>query len=288
MSIIFEALKKAQAQAEKGQIPTLQTQHGPVSLKEKRSLRTPILAAAFVCAGLGAWWSMRSSDSAAPTTADATSASADTVAATPDAMGTPQQIRVGSGSVVEPGQTRESEHSSETIPNQMGGSNSSNGGPQSFSLPQLDSPMTSVARNEDQKIAPPSDAMQESTPEVMAQFTPDEPVQQIDVSAVPNTSYPQMMTPYTGTASTEPPAPSMPAVAALQKVYELDYQVRHSLPKMSVSMHVYNNNPSRRFVVVNGKRLREGDSVESVQISQIRADGMEVEFQGQRFLYPRM
>ncbi len=304
MSIIFEALKKAQAQAEKGQIPTLQTQHGLASPKEQRTMRTPILLAAFVCAGIGAWWSMRpSSDvdaatNAAQTTQSATDAIAEQGSVLP--AGAPQQIRVGSGSAKDSGQEsgqQSGQSTSDILPPEMGGSHGNTPNSQNFSVPQLSSPMTGIAQAE-QATTPITELTQapEATPEVTAQFTPDSPVQQLDVSNVPNDAqrYPQMMTPYTGTASVpaempiQAPAQALPVVAALPKIYDLDYQVRHSLPKISVSMHVYNNNPSRRFVVVNGKRLREGDNVENLQISEIRADGMEVEFQGQRFLYPRM
>jgi general secretion pathway protein B len=94
-----------------------------------------------------------------------------------------------------------------------------------------------------------------------------------------------------GPASVVPPPTPSPAsvpAAGLPLVYELDYQIRHDLPKMNVSMHVYNAVASGRFAMINGKRLGEGDQIEGgVSIVQIRPDGIECDFRGTRFFLPR-
>ena len=57
---------------------------------------------------------------------------------------------------------------------------------------------------------------------------------------------------------------------------------------MAVSMYVYNAQQQYRFVIIAGKRYAEGEQIESkVSITKIRADGIECEFQGTRFFYPR-
>ena len=89
---------------------------------------------------------------------------------------------------------------------------------------------------------------------------------------------------------------AMPVVAppevtpepALPSIFELEYTVRHELPKMAVSMYVYNAQQQFRFVIIAGKRYAEGEQIESkVSITKIRADGLECEFKGTRFFYPR-
>ena len=84
------------------------------------------------------------------------------------------------------------------------------------------------------------------------------------------------------------PAASVPAAPALPQIFELDYSVRNELPKMLLSMHVYNRDPQRRFVVINGKRLVEGEQIEGkVTIAAIVPTGIECEMNGTRFLFPR-
>jgi hypothetical protein len=53
-------------------------------------------------------------------------------------------------------------------------------------------------------------------------------------------------------------------------------------------MHVWNVEPTMRFVIVNDQRLVEGESAAAgVSVSEIRREGVVFEFQGQRFLLPR-
>jgi general secretion pathway protein B len=77
-------------------------------------------------------------------------------------------------------------------------------------------------------------------------------------------------------------------LSGLPLVYELDFPVRHALPKLNLSLHVYDPIPARRFVVINGKRYVEGDTVDAkVQLQQIVRDGIECAVDGTRFLLPR-
>jgi Type II secretion system protein B len=57
---------------------------------------------------------------------------------------------------------------------------------------------------------------------------------------------------------------------------------------MATSMYVYNADAQFRFVIIAGKKYREGEQVEAkVTLSKIRSDGIECEFDGTRFFYPR-
>jgi general secretion pathway protein B len=79
-----------------------------------------------------------------------------------------------------------------------------------------------------------------------------------------------------------PPAPALPTV------WDLPYSMRKSLPEITLTMHVYSVDPHGRFVIIAGDRHVEGDDLgDGVTLHEIRADGMVLDFHGQRFLYPR-
>ncbi len=79
-------------------------------------------------------------------------------------------------------------------------------------------------------------------------------------------------------------APSLSA----QPYSELPFSFRKSLPELRLSMHVYMADPARRFVILNDSRITEGDKTnDDVYVREIRPDGAVLEFQGQRFFYPR-
>ena len=70
--------------------------------------------------------------------------------------------------------------------------------------------------------------------------------------------------------------------------YELPFNLRKDLPTLIVSMHVYAAVPAQRFVVIDGERKTEGETIkEGLTLREIRADGIVLEFRGQKFFYPR-
>jgi len=83
------------------------------------------------------------------------------------------------------------------------------------------------------------------------------------------------------------PAKQAPGASA-QPYSELPFSVRKALPELRLSMHVYASDPAQRFVVLNDSRIGEGDkTTDDVFVREIRPDGVVLEFQGQRFFYPR-
>ncbi len=91
-------------------------------------------------------------------------------------------------------------------------------------------------------------------------------------------------------------APASPAVAAppalprldVPTYYDLPFATRKALPPLSMSMHVYTADPKQRFVILDGTRMAEGDSTpDNMSLREIRPDGVILEFQGQRFFFPR-
>ena len=60
------------------------------------------------------------------------------------------------------------------------------------------------------------------------------------------------------------------------------------LPPLHLDIHVYANNPSDRFVFLNMKKYREGDTTnEGLLVEAIRRDDVVLNHQGKRFALPR-
>jgi hypothetical protein len=62
---------------------------------------------------------------------------------------------------------------------------------------------------------------------------------------------------------------------------------RSSLPPINVDVHVYSDDPDKRFVLINSRHYREGDQlVEGPLLETIDPQGTVLQFQGQRFTMP--
>ena len=60
------------------------------------------------------------------------------------------------------------------------------------------------------------------------------------------------------------------------------------LPALHLDLHVFAEKPQDRFVMINMRRLGEGDSLPGgVQVDAIRPDGVVLTYRGTRFLLPR-
>ena len=87
-----------------------------------------------------------------------------------------------------------------------------------------------------------------------------------------------------------PPAPIAPVAPAdsgrVLLVGELDAETRNALPPLKLSMHLWNEDPTRRFVILDGQRLGEGDRVGEASIARIEPDGVLLEWHGRRVRVP--
>jgi general secretion pathway protein B len=54
-------------------------------------------------------------------------------------------------------------------------------------------------------------------------------------------------------------------------------------------MHAYDNNPQKRFVLINMKKEREGDMLPdgTTRVDTITPDGVVLDHEGTKFLLPR-
>lgn len=81
-----------------------------------------------------------------------------------------------------------------------------------------------------------------------------------------------------------PPAP--PAAATGRPDDALDLAglapgQRAALPPLRVSMHVFADDPARRFAIIDGQRWREGDRLATdLQLVEIRRDGLRFDWSG--------
>lgn len=86
------------------------------------------------------------------------------------------------------------------------------------------------------------------------------------------------------TAATAPQIqPSTPATGdQVVSLADLDPEARKQLPPLKLSMHLWNEAPSQRFVIVDGQRLKEGDVLGEIVVERITRDGAVLVWRGSR------
>lgn len=83
----------------------------------------------------------------------------------------------------------------------------------------------------------------------------------------------------------EPADDFTPARREFIRQWELPASVRDELPEFNVMAHIYSDNPENRFVLMNGRRYVEGDSLgQGATLAEIRREGAVVDFREYRFL----
>ena len=56
------------------------------------------------------------------------------------------------------------------------------------------------------------------------------------------------------------------------------------MPELRLDLHVYADNPAERFVFINMRKLREGESLpEGVRVDRITPTGARLSYRGQQF-----
>lgn len=78
--------------------------------------------------------------------------------------------------------------------------------------------------------------------------------------------------------------PAAPRETEPVSYWELPQNVRDGMPEFRISVMVYAENPADRFMLVNGRRLVEKDTVDGVELLEIRRDGAIFRFRNYRFL----
>ncbi|MEP7042570.1 MAG: general secretion pathway protein GspB [Dokdonella sp.] len=290
MSLILEALKKSEQQRRLGEAPTLGS---PVlAVRRSRSLLPLFAALVIIALGVG-WWLSRSptlppqapveapapvaaaTKPTAPAAPDGKSAAASagkkpaphfTTPATPTAPPAAKPIET-----MQPTPLR-NDRTATTIP-------------------------TPVAAPAHPPAAAPAEAKPDAakTPAASANATAPAAAAATSTTstaaATPNAApaVPTAAAPSTAAATPMPHAAATAAAQpALPSVWELPYATRKDIPELALTMHVYATDPAQRFVVIKGERHAEGDDLgDGLVLKEIRADGMVLDYKGQRFVYPR-
>lgn len=66
-------------------------------------------------------------------------------------------------------------------------------------------------------------------------------------------------------------------------VHQLPPDVQAALPDFHISFHSYSNRPSARLVSINGKIMREGQTIEGIELERITPDGVVLLYKSRRF-----
>ena len=104
------------------------------------------------------------------------------------------------------------------------------------------------------------------TPEVAAEPAPQEPV----ANRTPGTP--------------APVAQARDGIAALPTLMELQVNGDLSLPPLHIDLHVYNDDPARRFVSINMSKYRERETLrEGPTVREITREGVILDYQGRSF-----
>ena len=86
-----------------------------------------------------------------------------------------------------------------------------------------------------------------------------------------------------------PPATTAPPGANdsdILQLSDLSAAERKSLPPLKVSMHMWDGDAARRFVIVDGSRLVEGDRIGDAVVTTITSDGVLLDWNGRRLKLP--
>jgi general secretion pathway protein B len=74
----------------------------------------------------------------------------------------------------------------------------------------------------------------------------------------------------------------------LPSINETNLSGSQALPELHLDVHVYATKPADRFVYINMRKYREGNTLqEGPVLERIRRDGVVLNYQGLRFLLPR-
>lgn len=83
-----------------------------------------------------------------------------------------------------------------------------------------------------------------------------------------------------------PSTPTSSADSTVLHLSDLTIDERRGLPPMKLSMHMWNQDPTQRFVILDGNRLHEGDRIGEAIVTAITADGVILDWNGRRLELP--
>lgn len=249
MSYVLEALRRAEAERQRGQVPGVhavtldpaRSAGGPSDRADVRRPRGPVLAAVglALALGLGAigwWWSTRS---------PAAGATPVPAAAAPAAPGTNRSADAANGASLPPVLTPP---------------------PPPVVVPPPAPPILPSPASPVRSVPPP--VGDQAGPQKVARPVPD-------ASGLPAPSR-------TGDARTS--GPDGPSASPVPRLATLPESFRRGLPAMAFGGATDSPEPSARMLIINGQLWREGDEVApGLRLDRITLRSAQFSFRGQRF-----
>lgn len=278
MSVILEALRKSEAERRRGEPPGLHAELPPLPPPPAARGRLPrwlwplsTLLAITIAGGL--WW--RQAPTGAPNdgqSALATRLKTLAPTSTPSPAAAPP--------VTPPAATADASAPPPSSPEPTLARRPTPGAAAATtSAPQRDGAKTQTAPAARPKPARDTAAVvDKDTDDVLKQIEREARALQAEYAAAPTLPPPRSPP----TLPNAPPAPSSAAVGNMMTLGDLDPQTRASLPPLRISMHMWNGQPDRRFAIIDGRRVREGDLVGAMTVVQIRQDGVLLDWNGRR------
>lgn len=272
MSYILDALRKSEQERAQGDVPGLHAVHASIGSKaDKRPVWPYLLGLVLLVNVLLVLWWMGGGEEPAPETA---SQGATSVVAAPVAMQPP----VTTGKPTAEGEPAESVAPAqpEAIQQKREAQKAAPDKPEAIKPATVDARKPPSSQPEVGK-SPPTEGKQASARgSVLIAETPltDAQGALLTESESAAQSQPQDMD--------ETPRPL--AEEYVQPLTELPQSIQGKIPAISYAGHVYSENPLRRSVLINGRKLREGSVVEGdLVLEEIRLGYSVFSYQGTRF-----
>lgn len=272
MSLILEALKKSEAERRLGHLPDLMTPASDTVSGAGRAWLPGFLLglamALLLVAGLAGWWWWATRDNVASEMpiAETVGAAADAPAPAVDSdRHAPRQDIAESAR--SPASAPRPAPSAAVTPAQVITQVPTREDPEFAGVERESMPMPAGS------IPLPPPAPTPAAPRPVATAPAQTPTQ-IPAAPAPSTAAPAPV-----------PAEPLEAVPLLSMLMPVQ---REGLPPLRLSMHVYDADPAGRFVLIDGRRYRQGDAIEGgLVVDVIRPDGALVARGSLRFLVPR-
>jgi general secretion pathway protein B len=301
MSLILEALKKSERQRRLGESPSLGS---PVMAVRRRRSFLPVLIVLILLGLVAMWWLRRGADSpvspalpqpaaatsGAPKVPDATTFNDDVQPPPPAPVNAPRQVAQSSAASRQPRSKVPADATSGLAPDLREKVKSGEVVVPNAKLLKPGQPATIDETAQAAMAAGADDAVGEQRAAAVAMAEAAASVRSnsdqagVVVDNAPTVANP---TPAAGAGAATTETAPIASGSGIKLMWELPYATRRELPEIKLTMHVYADLPEQRFVIVNGDRQVEGDEVGTLNLVEIRQDGVVFDYEGVRFLYPR-
>jgi general secretion pathway protein B len=281
VSYILDALKKSEQERSRGTIPDIKAVHQPGTAESSRSSALPyvvLMVLLAIAAGLGFWiyeknWPLDGKASTVKSERNATPASSQSETATAlDNKTEDQQTTQDSSAEQSDTQIALAQHLSVLSEKAQADNKAAN----SASSVAAKEKRSAASKNSKGNDKP---AHTKPTPRPNVVFA-DKPLTANNYITPRNTTADDAQG--ASTAAANPSTDTEDDV--IYDIADLPEDVKRDLPPITFAGHVYSSSKSQRSVMLNGKKMREGEEVtQGLVLEQITVDGVVLRAQGYRF-----